>query len=174
MQPSWWARLSENRLRKISKRVPMSDCKSVCRSRTWRVRHTLYTSLHQDAALQLRPTSTAQPWTLFWNLFKALFQHGPDSVFYIHVRVSRAAFDECVACGRSGSALPDLPFTAVIQATRALYLAQLQSFLSEAEWTPVGAKLCSDLRYQNEFVNRIIVYNSKRSRSFSPGHWRRW
>jgi hypothetical protein len=59
-----------------------------------------------------------------------------------------------VACGRSGLALPDLPFTAVIQASRVVYLAKFKSFLSGAECTPVGAKMCSDLRYQNEFVNR--------------------
>ena len=97
----------------------MSDCKYVCRSRTWYFSHTLYTSLQPDAALQLRPPSsvpsTVPPWTLFWNLFHALFERGPDAVFYIHVRVSRAEFDQCVACGSSGSALPDPPFTAVIQ-----------------------------------------------------------
>ena len=132
----------------------MSELKSVCRSCAWSVSHTLYTSLQPDAALQLRPPSTVPPWTLFWNLFHALFERGPDAVFYIHVRVSRAEFDQCVACGSSGSALPDLPFTAVIQAPGALYLAKLQSFLPGAEWTPVGDKLCSDLRYQNEFVSR--------------------
>jgi hypothetical protein len=132
----------------------MSDCKSVCRSRTWYFSHTLYTSLQPDVALQLRPPSTVPPWTLFWNVFHALFERGPDAVFYIHVRVSRAEFDQCVACGSSGSALPDLPFTAVIQANRVLYLAKLQSFLPGAEWTPVGGKLWSDQRYQIEFVSR--------------------
>jgi hypothetical protein len=105
-------------------------------------------------ALQLRPPSTVQPLTLIWNLFHALFQRGPDTVFYIHVRVSRGEFDQCVACVSSGSALPDIPFTAVIQASRVLCLAKLQSFLPGAEWTPVGARLCSDQRYQNEFVSR--------------------
>ena len=132
----------------------MSDCKSVSRYRSWYVSHTLYTSLQPDTALQLRPPSTVPPWTLFWNLFNALFQRVPDTVFYIHVRVSRAEFDQCVACWSFGSALSDLPFTAVIQATSALHLAKLQSFLPGAAWTPVGAKLCSDLRYQNEFVSR--------------------
>jgi hypothetical protein len=132
----------------------MSELKSVCRSRTWYVSHALYASLQPDAALQLRPPSTIQPWTLYWNLFNALFQRGPDTVFYIHVRVFRAEFDQCVAFGMSGWTLPDLPFTAVIQASRVIYLAKLQSFLSGAAWTPVGAKLCSDLRYKNEFVSR--------------------
>ena len=118
----------------------MSDCKSVSRYRSWYVSHTLYTSLQPDTALQLRPPSTVPPWTLFWNLFNALFQRVPDTVFYIHVRVSRAEFDQCVACGSSGSALPDLPFTAVIQATSALHLAKLQSFLPGAAWTHVGVK----------------------------------
>lgn len=132
----------------------MSELKSVCRSRTWFVSHTLYASLQPDAALQLRPPSTVQPWTLFWNRFHALFQRGPDTVFYIHVRVSRGELDQCVACGSSGSALPDLPFTAVIQASDVLHLSKLQSFLPDAEWTPVGGKLWSDQRYQNEFVSR--------------------
>ncbi len=132
----------------------MSELKSVYRSRTWYVSHTLYASVQPDAALQLNPPSTVQPWTLFWNLFHALFQRGPDTVFYIHVRVSSGEFDQCVACGSSGSALPDLPFTAVIQASDVLYLEKLQSFLPDAEWTPVGGKLCSDQRYQNEFVSR--------------------
>ena len=103
----------------------MSELKSVCRSCTWYVSHTLYASLQPDAALQLRPPSTVPPLTLFWNLFHTLFERGPDAVFYIHVRVSRAEFDQCVACGSSGSALPDLPFPAVIQASSALYLAKL-------------------------------------------------
>jgi hypothetical protein len=54
----------------------MSDCKSVCRSRTLYIIHTLYTSLQPDAALQLRPPSTFQQWTLSWNIFNALFQRG--------------------------------------------------------------------------------------------------
>jgi hypothetical protein len=124
----------------------MSEIKSVCRSCAWSVSYTLYASLQQDAALQLRPPSTVQPLTLFWNLFHALFQRGPDTIFYIHVRVSRGEFDQCVACGSSGSALPNLPFTAVIQASDRLYLSKLQSFLPDAEWTPVGGKLCSDQR----------------------------
>ncbi len=143
-----------NRLWKIWKPVPMSNCKSVCPACTWYVSHTLFTSLQPDSALQLRPPSTVQPLTLFWNFFKALFQRGPNTVFYIHVRVSRGEFDQCVACGSPGSALPDLPFTAVIQVSRVLCLAKLQSFFSGAEWTFVGVKLCSDQRYQTEFVSR--------------------
>ena len=133
----------------------MSELKSVCRCRACYVSHTLYASLQPDAALQLRPPSTVQPWTLFRNLFHTLYQRGgPDTVFYIHVRVSRGEFDQCVAYGSSGSALPDLPFTAddksaVIQASDVLYLSNLQSFLPDTEWTPVVGKLWSDQRYQN-------------------------
>ncbi len=138
----------------------MSELKSVCRCRACYVSHTLYASLQPDAALQLRPPSTVQPWTLFRNLFHTLYQRGgPDTVFYIHVRVSRGEFDQCVAYGSSGSALPDLPFTAddksaVIQASDVLYLSNLQSFLPDTEWTPVVGKLWSDQRYQNAFVSR--------------------
>jgi hypothetical protein len=132
----------------------MSELKSACRSRAWLVSHTLYASLQPEAAVQLRPPSTVQPLTLFWNLFHALFQRGPDTLSYIHVRVSRGEFDQCVACGSSGSAMPNLPFSAVIQASDHLYLSKLQSFLPDAEWTPVGGKLWSDQRYQNEFVSR--------------------
>jgi hypothetical protein len=84
-------------------------------------------------------------------MFHELFKQGPETVIYIHLRVSREAFNDCVACGRSGSALPNLPFSGFIQATSTVHKTILQRWL-DAIWTPVSSKLCSDPQYRKEFV----------------------
>jgi hypothetical protein len=84
-------------------------------------------------------------------MFHDLFKQGPETVFYIHLLVSREVFDHCVACRRSGSALPNLPFSGFVQATSAVRKTILQTWL-DAIWTPVGSKLCSDPHYQKEFM----------------------
>jgi hypothetical protein len=126
--------------------------KTETRSRTWHFSHTLYTSVKPDAARGLCPTSSIGPWDLIKRMLDELFRDGPQSVFYIHLRVSRAAFDHCVACGRSGTALPNLPFTGFIQASSAIRPNLLQAWL-DAVWTPVGSKLCSAPQYRNEFMD---------------------
>ena len=114
MQPSRSARISGNRLLKIWNPVPMSGDITLSRSRTWHFSHTLYTSLRPEAARGLSPTSSIDPWDFIKHMFHDLFEQGPATVSYIHLRVSRQAFDHCVACGKSGSALPDLPFSGFI------------------------------------------------------------
>ena len=140
-----------NRLLKIWKPVPMSGDITLSRSRTWHFSHTLYTSLRPEAARGLSPTSSIDPWDFIKRMFHDLFKQGPATVFYIHLRVSRQAFDHCVACGKSGSALPDLPFSGFIQATSTVRKTILQRWL-DAIWTPVGSKLCSDPQYRKEFM----------------------
>ena len=66
------------------------------RCRTWNFSHTLYTSILPEATRGLHPTSTIDPFALIKSLFEKLFKEGPAPVFYIHLRVSRAAFDLCV------------------------------------------------------------------------------
>ena len=128
----------------------MSSDKTVTRSRTWRFSHTLYTCVKPDAGRGLCPTSSIDPWDFIKRMLDDLFNDGPPAVAYIHLRVSRADYDRCVACGRSGTALPNLPFTGFIQAKSAVRQSLLQAWL-DAVWTPVGSKLCSDQRYQREF-----------------------
>ena len=159
-QPSRWARISVNSLREICKPVPMSGDINVRRSRTWHFSHTLFTSLNPEAARGLSPTSSIDPWDFIKRMFDDIFKQGPESVLYIHVQVSREAFDHCVACGRSGSALPNLPFSGFIQATSAFRKTILQRWL-DAIWTPVGSKLYCDPHYRKEFMeptNAAFVY----------------
>ena len=94
----------------------MSSDKTVTRSRTWRFSHTLYTCVKPDAGRGLCPTSSIDPWDFIKRMLDDLFNDGPPAVAYIHLRVSRADYDRCVACGRSGTALPNLPFTGFMQA----------------------------------------------------------
>jgi hypothetical protein len=91
----------------------MSGNKTVSHSRTWHFSHTLYTSLKPEACVQQAQLIHG---TLS-NVFHELFKQGPETVVYIHLEVSREVFDHCVACGRSGPALPNLPFSGFIQAT---------------------------------------------------------
>jgi hypothetical protein len=84
-------------------------------------------------------------------MFHELFKQGPESVVYIHLRVSREALDHCVACGRSGSPLPNLSFSGFIQATSTVRKTILQRCLY-AIWTPVGSKLCSYPQHNKEFM----------------------
>ncbi len=149
-QHSRRARISVNRLRKIWKPVPMSGDMTVSRSRTWHFSHTLYTSLQPEAVRGFRIRSI-DPWDIIKLLFIDIFKQGPEAVSYIHLRVSREAFDHCVACGRSGSALPNLPFSGFIQAKSAVRKTILQTWLN-AIWTPVGSKLSSAPQYRDEFM----------------------
>ena len=150
-QLSRWARISVNRLRNIGKPVSMSRDNPVPRCRTWNFSHTLYTSILPEATRGLHPTSTIDPFVLIKSLFEKLFKEGPAPVFYIHLRVSRAAFDLCVSCGKTGAALPDLPFAGFIQARSLVGLSILQPWL-DARWTPVGSKLHSDPQYRSQFL----------------------
>jgi hypothetical protein len=83
--------------------------------------------------------------------------HDPPTVVYIHVRVSRAAFDRFVACGRSVFkfdsvvALPNLPFTGFIQANSVVCLSRLQAWL-DSIWSPVVSKLCSNPQYRKPII----------------------
>ena len=129
----------------------MSRDTHVPRYRTWNFSHTLYTSILPEAARGLHPTSTIDPVVLIKSLFDKLFKGGPAPVAYIHLRVSRAAFDLCASCGKTGAALPDLPFAGFIQARSQIGLSSLQSWL-DAKWSPVGSKLKDDKRYRDEFL----------------------
>jgi hypothetical protein len=129
----------------------MSRDNPVPRCRTWNFSHTLYISILPEATRGLHPTSTIDPFVLIKSLFEKLFKDGPAPVFYIHLRVSRAAFDLCVSWGKTGAALPDLPFAGFIQARSLVVLSIFQPWL-DARWTPVWSKLHPDPRYRNEFL----------------------
>jgi hypothetical protein len=128
----------------------MSGDMTVSRSRTWHFSHTLYASLKPEAVRGLR-TSSIDPWDFIKLMFIDLFKQGPEAVFYIHLRVSRDAFDHCVAYGRSGSALSNLSFTGFIRAKSAVRETILQTWLN-AIWTPVGSNLSSAPQYRREFM----------------------
>jgi hypothetical protein len=128
----------------------MSGDNSVRRFRTWKFSHTLCTSILPEAMSGLHPTSTIDPFVLINSLFAKLFKQGPEPV--IHLRVSRAAYELCVSCGKTGAAaLPDLPFTGFIQASSTVSLSVLRPWLY-ALWTPVGSKLRCDPQYRDEFL----------------------
>ena len=131
----------------------MSKNNSVRRCRTWKFSHTLYTSILPEArsAGGLHPASTIDPFVLFTSLFDNLFKQGPETVIYIHLRVSRTAYEHCVSCGKTGAALPALPFTGFIQASSTVSPSILRAWL-DATWTPVGSKLRCDQQYQDEFL----------------------
>ena len=78
-------------------------------------------------------------------------QEKPECVVYIHLRVSRAAFDNCVSCGKASAPLPDLPFTGYMQANDTIELNRLIKWL-EIQWDPVGGKLISDDSYRKDFL----------------------
>ncbi len=100
----------------------------------------------------MHPTSTIDPFVLINSLFDKPFKHGPEPVIYIRLRVSRAAYEFCVSCGKTGAAaLPDLPFTGFIQAKTTVGLSILRPWL-DALWTPVGSKLRCDPQYRDEFL----------------------
>jgi hypothetical protein len=76
----------------------------------------------------------------------------PDCVVYIHLRVSRSAFDSCVSCGKAQAPLPDLPFTGYMQAAQAIDLQRLKKWF-DMKWDPVGAKLGSHGLYLRDFLH---------------------
>jgi hypothetical protein len=143
------------------------------RHRVWSFSHTLCTSILPEATSWFHRTSTIDPVVLINrrtpvvlinSLFDNLFKDCPQPVVYIHLRVTRAAFDLCVECGKTGAALPDLPFAGFIQAKSLLGLNNLQRWL-DATWTPVGSKLKDDPRYQKEFLapeDAVFMYFTKR------------
>jgi hypothetical protein len=156
LRGSWRApRISVNRLQQIRTPVPMSRDNPVRRPRhrhrVWSFSHTLCTSILPEATSGFHRTSTIDPVVLIHRLFDNLFKDFGTPVFYIHLRVTRAAFDLGVECGKTGAALPDLPFAGFIQARSLLGLNKLQRWL-DATWTPVGSKLKDDPRYQKEFL----------------------
>ncbi len=94
-------------------------------------------------------------------------------VFYIHcespVRLSIVVSHG--GLGRSGTALPNLPFTGFIQARSTVRLSLLQSWL-DAVWTPVCSKLCSAPQYRNEFMDLPEGPKTKaRSTPFPLAKW---
>jgi hypothetical protein len=148
----------------------MSKDNSVRRYRTWisLEPHPVY--IHTSGSnARVDPTSTIDPFVLINSLFDNFFRDDPAFIVYIHLRVSRAAFDLCVACGKTGAALPDLPIAGFVQATSTVGLLILQRWLA-AKWTPVGSKLCSDLPepYRDEFLapdDAAFVYFLVREKS---------
>ena len=78
-------------------------------------------------------------------------QERPECVIYIHLRVSRAAFDNCVSCGKAGVPLPDLPFTGYMQTDSAMELNRLIKWLN-IQWDPVGSSLRSHGPYREDFL----------------------
>ena len=66
-----------------------------------------------------------------------MIKEKPDCVVYIHLRVSRAAFDNCVSCGKASTPLPDLPFTGYMQANGTIEQKLLIKWLN-IQWDPVG------------------------------------
>jgi hypothetical protein len=76
----------------------------------------------------------------------------PDCVVYIHLRVSRPAFDNCVSCGKAQDPLPDPPFTGYMQAAQAIDLQRLNKWF-DVTWDPVGAKLSSHGPYRRDILH---------------------
>jgi hypothetical protein len=132
----------------------MSGDITVRRSRTWHFSHTLFTSLNPEAARGLSPTCSIDPWDFIKRMFDDLFKQGPEADLYIHLRVSREAFDHCVACGRSDSALPNLSFLGFVQATSTIRKTILQRWL-DAIWTFIGSKLYCNPQWDSTLPERI-------------------
>ena len=123
------------------------------RRKTWRFSDILHTSVIPQASSGLAPSTTINPVDIILNLFQNLFltQGKPECVVYIHLRVSRAAFDNCVSCGKASVALPDLPFTGYMQANTIIERNLLIKWV-DIEWDPVGGKLSSHGPYREDFL----------------------
>ena len=131
----------------------MSSASHGGRCRTWRFRHILHTSVIPQASIGLAPSTTINPEDIILSLFKNMFmiKEKPDCVVYIHLRVSRAAFDNCVSCGKASAPLPDLPFTGYMQANDTIQLNRLIQWL-DINWDSVGGKLISHDPYRKDFL----------------------
>ena len=131
----------------------MSSASHRDRFRTWSFSHILHTSLHPQASSGLAPSTTINPEDIILSLLKNMFkiQEKPECVIYIHLRVSRAAFDNCVSCGKASTPLPDLPFTGYMQADSAMELNRLIKWLN-IQWDPVGGSLRSHGPYREDFL----------------------
>lgn len=135
----------------------MASAKHRARFCTWQFSHILHTSLLPEAIgglCNLSPASSSiDPWDIILGQFRKLFMTAkmPDCITYIHLRVSRAAFENCVWSGRNGASLPDLPFTGYIQAKDAIDQSRLSSWL-DVQWNPVGAKLIAHAPYRDDFL----------------------
>ncbi len=125
----------------------MSSASHGGRFRTWRFSHILHTSLHPQASSALAPPTTINPEEVILSLFKNLFRIQEN----IHLRVSRAAFDNCVSCGKAGAPLPDLPFTGYMQADSAIERNRLNKWL-DIQWNAVGSSLRSHCPYREDFL----------------------
>jgi hypothetical protein len=90
---------------RLQKTVQKSRVKPVRRYRTGNFSHTLYTSIPPEAPRGLHPTSTVDPFVIIKSLLDKPFKDGPAHVVYIHLRVSRAVFDLCVSCWKTGAAI---------------------------------------------------------------------
>ena len=124
------------------------------RFRTWCFSHILHTSLHQQASSGLASSTTINPEDVILSLFQNLFkiQEKPECVVYIHLRVTREAFDDCVSCGKAGVPLPDLPYAGYMQANSAIQLNRLIQWL-DIQWDPIGGSLRSHSPYRKDFLD---------------------
>ena len=123
------------------------------RYRTWRFNQFLHTSLLPQASIGLAPSNTMDPTDIILKLFQDMFltQEKPASVTYIHLRVSRAAFDHCVSCGKAQTQLPDLPFTGYLQANDTIDRQRLTKWL-DMTWDAVGEQLRSHGPYRADYL----------------------
>ena len=131
----------------------MSSASHRGRYRTWRFSDILHTSVIPQASIGLAPSTTINPEDIILSLFKNLFrpQEKPECVIYIHLRVSRAAFDNCVSCRKASAPLPNLPFTGYMQANDTIELNRLIKWM-KIQWDPVGGKLNSHDPYRKDFL----------------------
>jgi hypothetical protein len=83
-----------------------------------------------------------------------LTQGKQGCAFYIHLRVSRAEFDNCVSCGKAQDPLPDLPFRGYMQATMPLIrldLPHLKKWRGMI-WDPIRGRLSSHDPYKQDIL----------------------
>ena len=123
------------------------------RYKTWRFGHVLHTSLLPRASSGLAPTTTTDPADVILRLFQDYFltQGKPECVIYIHLRVSRAAFDTCVSSGKAQIQLTELPFTGYLQTNAIIDQQRLTKWL-DMTWDAVGARLGSHGPYLEDFL----------------------
>ena len=131
----------------------MSSASHEGRYRTWCFSHILHTSLIPQAVSGLAPSTTINPEDIVLSLFQNMFKikEKPECVVYIHLRVTRAGFDDCVSCGKAGAPLPDLPYAGYMQANATIERKLLKNWL-DIPWDPVGGKLISNITYRQDFL----------------------
>jgi hypothetical protein len=126
------------------------------RCHTSHLSHILHTTLLPQASsgLALSNNRTETPEDIILRLFQVmLFTHGKlNCVVYIHLCVSRSAFDNCVSCGKAQGPLPELPVTGYMQAAQAIDLQRLKKWF-DMTWDPVGANLSSNGPFRRDFLH---------------------